>query len=37
VVKPVSKRLACGDEGMGGMAGIPEILAAVDEALGHAS
>jgi hypothetical protein len=26
----VSKRLACGDEGMGGMAEVEEILAAVE-------
>lgn len=29
IVKPVSKRLACGDEGMGGMAGVEEIVAAI--------
>lgn len=29
IVKPVSKRLACGDVGMGGMATVPEIVAAV--------
>ena len=33
IVKPVSKRLACGDEGMGGMASLEEIVAAVEEAL----
>jgi phosphopantothenoylcysteine decarboxylase len=30
IVGPVSKRLACGDEGMGGMAEVEEILAAVE-------
>ena len=30
IVKPVSKRLACGDEGMGGMAPLEEIVAAIE-------
>jgi phosphopantothenoylcysteine decarboxylase len=34
VVPPVSKRLACGDEGTGGMAGVEELVAAVSQALG---
>lgn len=31
IVKPVSKRLACGDEGVGGLASVEEIAAAVSE------
>jgi phosphopantothenoylcysteine decarboxylase len=33
VVPPVSKRLACGDEGVGGMAPVADIVLAVDAAL----
>ncbi len=33
LVPPVSKRLACGDEGMGGMAPVSEIVAALRELL----
>jgi phosphopantothenoylcysteine decarboxylase len=34
VVKPVSKRLACGDEGVGGLASVQEIAAVVSELIG---
>lgn len=34
VVKPVSKRLACGDEGVGGLASVEEIAAVVSEIIG---
>jgi phosphopantothenoylcysteine decarboxylase len=34
VVKPVSKRLACGDAGVGGLASVEEIAAAVSELIG---
>jgi len=34
VVKPVSKRLACGDEGTGGLASVEEIAAVVSEIIG---
>ncbi len=33
VVAPVSKRLACGDVGVGGMAEVPELVAAVQQSL----
>jgi phosphopantothenoylcysteine decarboxylase len=33
VVSPISKRLACGDEGVGGMAGAKEIVQSVGELL----
>lgn len=33
VVSPVVKTLACGDTGVGAMAGIPDIVAAVSKAL----
>ena len=33
VVSPVTKLLACGDEGIGGMAGIDAIIEAVNKAL----
>ena len=33
IVPPVSKRLACGDEGVGGMAAVARIALAVEEAL----
>jgi len=34
VVEPVSKRLACGDEGVGGLASVEEIAAVVSEIIG---
>lgn len=33
IVSPIVKRLACGDEGLGAMADVPIILAAVEDAL----
>ena len=33
VIPPVSKRLACGDVGVGAMASVDDIVAAVAEAL----
>jgi phosphopantothenoylcysteine decarboxylase len=33
VIAPVSKQLACGDTGVGGMAEVPEIVTAVEQAL----
>jgi phosphopantothenoylcysteine decarboxylase len=35
IMAPVSKRLACGDVGVGGMAPVEEIVAAVNKALSH--
>ncbi len=35
VVPPISKRLACGDVGVGAMADLGDILAAVETVLGH--
>jgi phosphopantothenoylcysteine decarboxylase len=37
VIAPISKQLACGDVGVGAMAGVPEIVAAVDRALAASS
>ena len=37
LVEPVSKRLACGDLGMGGLADPADILAAVQQAGGRAA
>lgn len=34
IVKPVSKRLACGDEGVGGLATVEEIITVVSELIG---
>lgn len=36
LVAPVAKRLACGDVGLGGMAEVPEVVQAVQAALGAA-
>jgi phosphopantothenoylcysteine decarboxylase len=37
IVPPVSKELACGDIGVGAMASLDQIVAAVDDALSSAS
>ena len=33
IVGPIEKMLACGDEGVGGMAEVPDIVAAVEKIL----
>ena len=35
IVAPTSKRLACGEVGVGGLAEVPDLLAAVQEAAGQ--
>jgi phosphopantothenoylcysteine decarboxylase len=35
IAPPISKRLACGDEGMGGMATLEQILEAVEASAPH--
>jgi hypothetical protein len=36
IVAPQSKRLACGDVGVGGLAEVEELVAAVEAMLNHA-